>query len=288
MMAKNTKAASRIQNAFASRQVYKEYLCIVHGTNTVLKDLYHRSWSQEQFHNRRLANTLDDSTVQKRKKSQPPADRSMGGVWTDTENVRVLAGMLRKRPDGKGSVQVTPIITDQNTYLFQNQPPQLLMKSDDDIKHTPKRDGKFCFLEYRHVGSVPRNKGGDHHHRKRPSPSHTTCIDRTNDNSYWHVLAIRTQTGMRHQIRALLSQVGGCPIVGDCRYGGGGSGGSGHAGSLPDQSVALHARAIYLPSVQLGGTDLISQPYVAPIPQTWLTFFGLTEESKFVRTMHGK
>jgi 23S rRNA-/tRNA-specific pseudouridylate synthase len=316
IMAKNTKAASRIQQAFAQRQVQKEYLCIVHGNNNVLHDLRHRSWSQNQFHDIRLAMTLD-GTIQQKDPSPSPSppewDSSSAGLWNDNDKVRVLAGMFRKRPDGKGSVQVTAITDENSFYLLQKKPSSDLNLHDNNdndgeddnttnsYNKFKRRDARLCFLEYRYICAVPRNTGQEENHHNPSSSSNTIRSDSTNNDntkSNWHLLAIRTHTEMRHQIRALFSHVGGCPIVGDFRYGGGGGRECYRYNNandtmttnmtttttttttiaLLDQSVALHARAIYLPTVQLGGTDLVSKPFVAPIPKTWMTFFGLTEE----------
>ena len=62
-------------------------------------------------------------------------------------------------------------------------------------------------------------------------------------------------------------------MAGDVRYG------LGNVGQqpLPDGSVALHARSLFLPTVRLGGTDLTSDPFIADVPETWEDFFGLTE-----------
>mmetsp|Transcript_19530 Transcript_19530/g.28388 ORF Transcript_19530/g.28388 Transcript_19530/m.28388 type:complete len:130 (-) Transcript_19530:124-513(-) len=106
-----------------------------------------------------------------------------------------------------------------------------------------------------------------------------------------HLVAVRTNNGARHVVRSMLSHVANLPIVGDVRYG---SGSSGRGGTVPnsafvqlpsplaDKSVALHARCIYMPTVKLGDeafTNILStEPFVAPIPNTWKDFFDLTEE----------
>ena len=111
-------------------------------------------------------------------------------------------------------------------------------------------NGRICHLEYRQLGSYPD-------------------LRLTNAESKVNLIAVRTSTGARHQVRALLSLVGGSPIVGDLRYGA--------DGPMPDQSVALHARFLFMPSVRLGGTDLNMAPFVAPTPHCWTEFFDLTE-----------
>jgi len=68
----------------------------------------------------------------------------------------------------------------------------------------------------------------------------------------------------------MLSQIAASPICGDLRYGAG--------SALPDRSVALHARSIYLPTVTLGDMDLKKEPFVASIPTSWKRFFNLREK----------
>lgn len=82
------------------------------------------------------------------------------------------------------------------------------------------------------------------------------------------VLEIETNQGSKHVIRALLS-CHGCPLVGDLRYGA--------AQALPDASVALHARRLYLPVDRIV-LNLSQRTFVAPIPSKWQTWFGCREE----------
>jgi len=81
-----------------------------------------------------------------------------------------------------------------------------------------------------------------------------------------NVVQIQSTDGARHLIRALLAQIGGCPIVGDARYG------PKHhkPTSVHDQyTVGLHAHTILLPdSLQLGTTE--QRFFEAPIPASWL------------------
>jgi 23S rRNA-/tRNA-specific pseudouridylate synthase len=95
------------------------------------------------------------------------------------------------------------------------------------------------------------------------------------------LLRVRTNQGARHQVRALLSQVGDCPIAGDVRYDGTRS--QRHISNetihptsqpLPDRSVALHAWRIHFTDQtfklgSLAGTIDVE----APIPKTWKKFF---------------
>ena len=88
---------------------------------------------------------------------------------------------------------------------------------------------------------------------KTPSPHDYTTI------------AVRTQQGRRHQIRALLSQA--CPIAGDLRYGA--------LQALADQSVALHAYSLQLPlKLKLGSVEP-GRRFIAKPPPQWNAWFGV-------------
>ncbi len=84
-----------------------------------------------------------------------------------------------------------------------------------------------------------------------------------------HLIRVVTGTGAKHQVRAMMSQLAKSPLCGDLRYGA--------SKPLPDQSVALHARSLHLPTVSLGDIDLKTMRFVAPIPNTWSQFFSLME-----------
>jgi 23S rRNA-/tRNA-specific pseudouridylate synthase len=96
---------------------------------------------------------------------------------------------------------------------------------------------------------------------------------------------VTTDTGAKHQVRALLALAGGAPIAGDLRYGNNNlnSQSKYQPGRvdrpLPDGSVALHARSVHLPTVSLGGMEFLKdEPFVASIPRQWKDFFGIREE----------
>ncbi|KAL3903416.1 MAG: hypothetical protein SGILL_010455, partial [Bacillariaceae sp.] len=174
--------------------------------------------------------------------------------WQDNSKskVFVLSGSLEKRRDGRGSVKVTSLDRSQEGEHFDSQ-------------HSYKYPGSICHLEFRHITFVP--------HRTLQLNTEAHSEDQ---HPRRHLIAVRTMTGMRHQVRAMLSHVGHSPIVGDLRYGSSKTGQEQQP--LPDKSVALHARTLYMPTVQLGGTDLVSAPFVAPIPSTWKAYFDLSED----------
>jgi len=127
------------------------------------------------------------------------------------------------------------------------------------------------------------------------------------------LLLVRTSDGARHMVRALLAQVGGCPIIGDVRYWVGprttttttrtrtrtmntnnnndeynDHDNNDHdvdivdqyskknlSHPLQDRSVALHAYGVYFDKEKLKLGTLNTFEFRAPIPTTWKTFFGL-------------
>ena len=239
-LAKNSKAASRIQRAWAKGQVLKEYLCVVESPVNVLKK-HSIALSELQ----ELLSRFDENYAKRICDMKSSSDAWGRLSWQDEkENVFVISGRIRKSSGGgRGSVLVSPV----------DMRSELLNKSID-VKVRSKSCDRICHLECRSLGSLV-----DMH-------SSTRGTDFGNEA---HLIAVRTSTGARHQVRALLSSVGGTPIVGDLRYGAN--------GPLPDKSVALHARSLFMPTVRLGSTDLSSAPFEAPIPKIWKDFFGLTE-----------
>ena len=100
-----------------------------------------------------------------------------------------------------------------------------------------------------------------------------------------HLLSVTTDTGAKHQVRALLALAGGAPIAGDLRYGNSNmiQQSKYQPGRveipLPDGSVALHARSVFLPTVSLGGMEFLkNESFVASIPKKWRDFFGIRED----------
>jgi 23S rRNA pseudouridine1911/1915/1917 synthase len=86
----------------------------------------------------------------------------------------------------------------------------------------------------------------------------------------YRLLLVRTSDGTRHMVRALLAQVGACPIAGDVRY-------NATAAALFDQSVALHAFRVALDKrLKLGSLETFE--FQAPIPSTWEDYFGIDED----------
>ena len=84
-------------------------------------------------------------------------------------------------------------------------------------------------------------------------------------------------------VRALLAQVGECPIVGDVRYWKSNKRSSDSdadfdKGPLQDRSVALHAYGVYFDQKQLQLGSLDTFAFKAPVPPTWQSFFGIRNQ----------
>lgn len=99
------------------------------------------------------------------------------------------------------------------------------------------------------------------------------------DPSY-ALLLVRTSEGARHMVRALLAQVGECPILGDVRYwkplrGQTTNNDDEDKGPLKDRSVALHAHAVYFDRNQLQLGSLDTFEFRASVPPSWEFFFGI-------------
>mmetsp|Transcript_50033 Transcript_50033/g.150519 ORF Transcript_50033/g.150519 Transcript_50033/m.150519 type:complete len:358 (-) Transcript_50033:588-1661(-) len=232
LFTKNSKAASRVARAWKLGEVEKEYICVVESSSI---DCIVR-------HSSELDAFLDGGY-----------DRFSAGMghvseyyknWEDKKTY-FMSGIIQKR--GASSVIVTSL----------GRPNENKIRA---LGNSSQIGGRLCHIEWRHLSSLPINTHGNASHYQR-----------LRAQGKFEIIVVRTNSGARHQVRALLSAIGGCPIVGDLRYGA-------LNGPLPDKSVALHARRLFLPTVKLGGTDLKNQPFVAPIPSTWIHFFGLTED----------
>ena len=132
--------------------------------------------------------------------------------------------------------------------------------------------GRVCHIEWKHLFTLSK-----------------TATTSTTTSNTRHLLSVTTDTGAKHQVRALLGLAGGTPISGDLRYGNNHnsqyySNNSGYTQGrvdrpLPDGSVALHARSVFLPTVSLGGMEFLqNEPFVASIPKQWRDYFGISEE----------
>jgi 23S rRNA pseudouridine1911/1915/1917 synthase len=145
-----------------------------------------------------------------------------------------LDGTLLKSSNNSRSVKLIPIPSSNDSDI-------------DEIHNEPNRVGRSVSIEFK---VIPLDGNSIH-------PDYT-------------LLYVRTKDGTRHVVRALLSQIGGCPIAGDIRY-------DHHQQQQPlmDKSVALHAACIHLHPQKLRIGTLSTFDFIAPIPSTWKKLFGL-------------
>lgn len=205
VLAKQSKAGTRIGNAFRKHLTEKDYFCVVEGS---LEQMIRRSVTSE---NKKMMPYKISGVLQKQnnKRSNNGSQRRYGGN--------------NNKKKGGDSVIFKP-----------------LKQNSDEVDSNNER---LCHIEWEHLLTTSNNL---------------------------HLIRVKTSTGAKHQVRAMLSQLAHAPICGDLRYGA--------SFPLPDKSVALHARSISFPTVKLGDLNL-TKPFVARVPKTWGSFFSITEKS---------
>ena len=264
--AKNGKAATRVSNAWKKGQVHKEYYCIVEG-------IPHMSLKQTLMNSCTLVRWSDDDTNNKSTKSLfgkndewNGKDRFLiSGFIRKARNRNYNNNNIKNRRSTSRSMEVKALPSlspsevqykDLAALMKQIDSSSSSSSSSRNNSKNDKSDSRICHMEIRPLLSVSSSAAGG--------------AGRTKEKKEYHLLAVRTFTGAKHQVRALLSGIAKLPIAGDLRYGA--------KTNLPDKSVALHARKLYLPTVKLGDMDFLAdEPFVAPIPNEWKTFFGMTE-----------
>lgn len=96
-------------------------------------------------------------------------------------------------------------------------------------------------------------------------------LDTRQSSPSFEMIWVKTKDGSRHVVRAMLAQVGICPIQGDVRYGS-------TMKPLRDMSVALHAFRLNLdPSLKLG--TLAQYSFEAPMPGNWVKYFSINHNT---------
>ena len=180
---------------------------------------------------------------------------------SDTKSYR-LSGILKSSGGKNGMTRGERSKNAGGSVLVK---PLLPSHSTSDLANSS--EGRVCHIEWKHLLSLPVT---------------------TSSSNTRHLLSVTTDTGAKHQVRALLGLAGGTPIAGDLRYGNNHNSqyhnkNSGYQQGkvdrpLPDGSVALHARSVFLPTVSLGGMEFLEdEPFVASIPKQWRHFFGFSE-----------
>eukprot|EP00535_Pseudo-nitzschia_heimii_P010458 CAMPEP_0197192950 /NCGR_PEP_ID=MMETSP1423-20130617/26118_1 /TAXON_ID=476441 /ORGANISM="Pseudo-nitzschia heimii, Strain UNC1101" /LENGTH=334 /DNA_ID=CAMNT_0042645979 /DNA_START=322 /DNA_END=1326 /DNA_ORIENTATION=+ len=141
-------------------------------------------------------------------------------------------------------------------------------------RHRPGHNGYDSFYDYDHDADNATMRPV----RVRWKVVHIPMIEPA-----YTLLLVRSSEGARHMVRALLAQVGDCPILGDVRYWKAGTYGSRiprfstdvEKGPLRDRSVALHAYGLYFDKQQLKLGNLDTFEFRAPVPSTWESLFGI-------------
>jgi len=255
IFAKNGKAASRVQTAWGKRKVQKCYWVVVEGGMSATTTV-------DRGGRRGVGNNKLDGLELLRSRSVRLSGNGNNGQEINTHRLSAIlkssAGSKGRNARGRGgrsnkggSVVVKPI-------------PHNLVPSEI----VDSNNGRVCHIEWEHLLSL-----------RAETPS----------SSARHLLSVTTDTGAKHQVRALLAVAGGTPIAGDLRYGNNNNLQYSNDNSryceglvdrpLPDGSVALHAREVFLPTVSLGGMDFLKdEPFVANIPNRWSDFFGICED----------
>lgn len=181
----------------------------------------------------------------------------------------VLTGILRIRPRTKGkSVIVEPnshYILPSNYHNNKNH--QHHNVSNDILK----KGHRLCQIHYRILNTSTIN---------------STPIS---------LLSIQSYSGARHQIRAMLSYLLQTPVLGDLRYNSIHNNNYHHDDAnsnrniffpLPNQSVALHARRLFLPCNSSTRYDYdeknkdinATTEFIAPLPKDWNVFFNSNDD----------
>jgi len=230
IFAKNGKAASRVQVAWARRNVKKTYWVVVEGNS--------QTTSKRNDKMNGLELLIKQSTRTKAKNIY-----KLSAILKSTKGKNARGNRRSNNNNAGGSVLVKPL------------PPNYSSLNDENSK-----DGRVCHIEWKHLRALSGER---------------------------HLLSVTTDTGAKHQVRALLALAGRSPISGDLRYGNNhntqfynnAAEGGRVDQPLLDGSVALHARSVSLPTVSLGGMEFLKdEPFVGSIPSRWKDFFGLSED----------
>ena len=177
----------------------------------------------------------------------------------------VLTGILRIRPRTKGkSVIVDPL----SHYLLPSNTIDAIIENDNNRNGKELKKGhRLCQMHYRILSTYNVKK----------------------TNITLSLISVRTFSGARHQVRAMLSYLLQTPVLGDLRYN---LGSHNHDDCgyerdyfpLPNQGVTLHARKLRLPCDHT--TDYkrsddkdvdVDTHFIAPIPKYWTSYFGLSD-----------
>jgi len=295
LLAKTSKAGSRMGKAFRDKIIEKDYLCIVTGNletmiqqSLIIQDEYDDNdddieWTTTSTNDSRMQFYTDDDddddennettitqrirSIKTRRKSTTTSNRNKNTFYR-------LSGIMEPKSKPKNqkegiipSVCFKALPKRQSSHTFHSSS----SSSSSDLL-TSSGGTRICHLDWTYLSTISSgamSKNRFNNNKVNDDVSFLKSKDST--SSLMHLLLIKTSTGAKHQIRAMMAQLAKSPICGDLRYGA--------KEALPDQSVALHARSLYIPPTQvsLGETDL-THPFIASIPSVWKEYFSLTEK----------
>lgn len=281
--AKNRKRKTKSDGGESRRGVVKEYLCVVPTSRlaniqrassplpaAVASDSAQHEETDPRSSKERCEGPTGSNVSSDSVQSRYFSEDEPGIDWNQLDGL-----MLRK----SASSSSFNLYHNKNTqrhlrdrHLRKGQSVRIVKRQSvsgsDDNKHD-------SFLEYDHEID---------HSLMRPVGVRWKVVPVPSINPAYTLLLVRTSEGARHMVRALLAQVGDCPIAGDLRYWKSGSitktptRDDVDGVPLQDRSVALHAYGVYLNpnQLQLGSLDIFG--FRAHIPSTWKFFFGLDHD----------
>ena len=282
LFGKTRKAAARIQPNW--KFVQKTYLAVVEQQGLEQLLLHHRLLLLTDEANNRQTQEWRELCGIRRGKRPPRNDENGKSSRSHNNNNNNKTSSNQSSNIG-WSVVMQPC-----------QPPPSTTTTTTTNDERTKNSNIICSLEWRVVATTTNNinKG----------VASTTKTRTTETINYplpadFCLLEIRTNQGSRHLIRALFA-AHGCPLVGDLRYNGNDTTRTTSAAAatatsadhdntaataemimarLPDRSVALHARSLYLPEDKIRLHNLTERSFTAPIPPLWESLFGFDESS---------
>jgi len=256
--AKTTKAAERLAKVWKAKQVIKTYVCLIPT--------------------KRLDNLMQQSSQQQQQQQQPTA--------TTTKEAVTAAAAAAADVEG-----TTKYDDDDNNHNWWNLEGYQHRRNKNPSNSTHNAASTVVGWNVIITSTAPNHlsKNVQQHNKVRPvsilwkhvpvaassSSSSSSSSLRTNSNNEVSVILVRTRMGARHMVRAILAQVGQCPIIGDRRY-----------GSIKNQLffrspqhfqvVGLHAYSIQLPTtqLQLGPQNAMERYFQAPLPEAWDGMLG--------------
>jgi 23S rRNA-/tRNA-specific pseudouridylate synthase len=290
------------------RGVTKDYLCVVPTSRLIALE----EASKKQPDN---DNDNDNDNKGKTNTTQQPLDE-----WYCLEGAMLKQSSSSSRRN-QGRIQHEQQRRPDSDHVLQQQNKKgrsvviVKRRLQQEQKFNNNNDNDVNDDDYNNYNN---NNDNHHHHHQSGDASYVRPVSikwkkiMTKDKDVmkpaYTLLLVRTSEGARHMVRALLAQVGNCPIIGDVRYwtpsrysnnriDGGDDSNNNHNNDdgndsysnssnnttgntnqpLMDKSVALHAYGVYFdnPNQKLKLGTLNTFEFRAPIPSTWKTYFGI-------------